>query len=255
MERKSSRGNPYHDEIGRFASADSYKTKSERSNAEYEERTRQRHNEFVQSGFFYETEIASADKEELDNIISRMRKDDRISDETYCRLFEKTVARERKLQRRHLLVWVDGVKDTKKFINWYVDENPEIKKEIPKYKDALKTVREFKDEGLYDISTQKKVSIDSGYLLTFHQNLSDSDAFGGYTDEEYAAMCAISAKELESKVYIRNYGYPEAAFICEDKARALFFAEKHNQESVYCYADDEFLTNTYYSKKTNPTRR
>ena len=48
--RKSSKGNPYHDELGRFTTSDGCKTRSERTPEEYEKRTRARKKQTLFNG-------------------------------------------------------------------------------------------------------------------------------------------------------------------------------------------------------------
>jgi len=74
--RKSSRGNPYHDELGRFASADKCKTKSERTASEYEERTNQRIQEkdISDLGAAYKKAVETGDHTEYEALSNEFTK-------------------------------------------------------------------------------------------------------------------------------------------------------------------------------------
>lgn len=244
--RRSSRGNPYHDRLGRFTTANGCLSISELSEAEYALRSETRF-----ALLSYESEIEGADERTLDDITDRMMSDSRLSVKDFFALYKKAQFRERDLKRREALVWVDGKEKTGEFIEWYISEYPTVKKEIPKYRGILSKIKEYNkaEYGTYDILTGKKTEL-NGYSVTFHQNSPE-----GYTDEEYAAMCAISKRELGSdSVYINCYGKPEVGFICKSKSLAMDFAVKHNQQSIYDSEKDETIPNKYWSRETNPIK-
>lgn len=252
--RRSSRGNPYHDVRGRFASADSFAVKSELSKEEYDIRSESR---FAVNE--YKSQISNADSlEALNEIYDKLIDDDRLTYEQIFSLYKQTQLKNRDLTRRKLLVLVDGPKQTREFIEWYKEEHPEIIEEIPKYMSVLDDIKRFHskypdaDNGTYDAVTGELVET-SGYSVTFHQNYRLDDLYGGYSDEDYAAMCAITKKEVKSdSVYIGYYGNPEVSFVCQDRDLAMAFAVQHNQKSIYDSERDEEIYNKYYSSSTNP---
>ena len=88
--RKSSRGNPYHDARGRFTTANSCLTVSQRTQEEYDERTVQRelkanHEKYIAE---YKQRIEKIhNQEELESIIDSARNDIGVSDVEYCDLY------------------------------------------------------------------------------------------------------------------------------------------------------------------------
>ena len=156
-------------------------------------------------------------------------------------------------------IQVDGPKGSKKFAEGYFKDHPEVKKEAKKYKGVLDKVKNFREQnpdaedGTYSATTGKRIDLTDGFCVTFHQNLKADDPFGGYTDEDYANMCAIAKNELGSDdVNIGFFGNPEVSFHCKDAKKAQKFAIEHNQHSVYNVADDDLWINPYYNRRTNP---
>ena len=159
---------------------------------------------------------------------------------------------------------VAGPLMSRECIESYVREHPEIIWEISDYLFAYDTVRTFAEKNpeaenynTYTV-TEDGYSVkemDSGYCVTFHQNLSENQPFDGYTAEEYAAMVAISLRELGTDdVNVGYFGNPEISFTCMDKEKALRFAIQHNQNSVYCVSTDETLENPKWDRNLNPIR-
>lgn len=156
---------------------------------------------------------------------------------------------------------VNGPKECKSFIKKAIKKYPGIDKEFPKYKGVLAKVRDFEknnpgaEDGTYDALTGKYKEVNSGHCVTFHQNLAIGDEFGGYDDDDYAAMCAIAMKELGAKeVNIGYFGNPEVSFVCEDEGVARDFARRHNQHSVYNAETGELWENPDWDEKTNPIK-
>lgn len=156
-------------------------------------------------------------------------------------------------------IQVGGPKASKGFIKEYLKKNPDIKKEVPKYKGVLERVKNFDkdhpgiEDGTYDAFTGESIDQKDGYCVTFHQNFAIGDEFGGYDDDDYAAMCAIGVKELGcDKPNIGRFGNPEISFNCKDFNKAKSFAIEHNQHSVYDVANDDLWINPYYDRKKNP---
>lgn len=152
---------------------------------------------------------------------------------------------------------IDGPAGTQAYIDTYMSAHPEVLSQTAQYKGVLAKVKNFTadEDGTYDAFTGEKKEITKGYCVTFHQNKSETDTFGGYTDEQYAAMCAIAVHELGADgVNIGYFGNPEVSFNCPDKATALKFAISHNQYSIYDAAKDELNKNPYYNMKTNPIK-
>ena len=159
-------------------------------------------------------------------------------------------------------VEVDGPKQSRSFVSEYLKRNPDVKKEIPKYMHVRDLVQNFtkrfphaENFNTYDATTGQKLDIQDGFCVTFHQNLTDSDTLGAYSDEDYAAMCAIAKKELGSdSVNIGYFGNPEVSFVCKDEKKAKEFAVKHNQNSVYNASTGKTLKNKKWNPETNPIR-
>lgn len=156
---------------------------------------------------------------------------------------------------------VSGPKGAKDYIARYIEAHPEIEKEAKKYRDVLQKVKNFEKEnpgapdGTYSATTGKMVADLPRYCVTFHQNLKENDPFGGYTDDDYAKMCAIAARELGSKdVYIGYFGNPEVSFSCNDKKKAIAFMKEHNQYSIYDSAAEREIKNPDYDRKHNPIK-
>ena len=151
---------------------------------------------------------------------------------------------------------------SKQFIENYVSQHPDIIWEFSKYADIYDLVQHFDEHypeaenyHTYNALTGELNDPDAGYCATFHQNLSEDDPFGGYTAEEYAAMCAITARELDTdQVNIGYFGNPEVSFTCMDKEKALRFSVRHNQSSIYCASTDETLMNPKWDRKLNSIR-
>ena len=161
-------------------------------------------------------------------------------------------------------VLVAGPKTSRQFIENYVRENPDVIWDIPEYLFMYDLVRSFTDRfpdaenyNTYTVTEDSYTvaEMSAGYCITFHQNLASDDPFGGYTPFEYAAMIAISMRELDAEgVYVGFFGNPEISFLCMDKEKALRFAVQHNQNSIYCVSTDETPENPKWDGSTNPIR-
>ena len=139
---------------------------------------------------------------------------------------------------------VKGPGESKKHIEAYLKAHPEAEKQIradaKKYGDALKRVKQFQKThpdagyGTYNMLTGELDNPSDGYCLTFHQNYKVGDEFGGYDDETYAMMTAVTKHELGSEdVYIGFYGNPEISFNCKNYQQAKKYCIEHNQHSIY----------------------
>ena len=156
---------------------------------------------------------------------------------------------------------VNGPKDSKRWAQKYAEQYPEVMKDASKYAPVMKNVMEFSknhpdiqdctcDALTGEIVPPEKIP---GYCVTFHQNFTEDDPYGGYTPEDYALMCAITKRELGTdSVYIGVYGNPEVSFPCKDLQKAMDFARIHNQETVYDPENDELIWNGEYDSKLNP---
>jgi len=157
---------------------------------------------------------------------------------------------------------VGGPKAAKQYLKDYFKKNPDVAKEVPKYMDVRRKVQDFlKDHpdaenfNTYDAETGEVKNISEGYCVTFHQNNTESDPLGGYSDEDYAGMCAVAMKELGADgVNIGYYGNPEVSFVCKDEKAAKEYAVRHNQESVYNASTGRTLHNKKYRQDLNPIR-
>jgi len=139
---------------------------------------------------------------------------------------------------------VRGPKDSKAYIHSYLKSHPKdrakIKKDAKKYANAMSMVKNFQKEhpnaeaGTYSASTGELVDVKSGYCVTFHQNYQIGNEYGGYDDETYAMMAAVTKHELGSEdVYIGYFGNPEISFNCKDYQKAKKFCIEHNQHSIF----------------------
>ena len=158
-------------------------------------------------------------------------------------------------------VEVSGPKASRKWMEGYFKEHPEVEKESAKYMDVRSKVDNFlKDhpnaENYKTYDTKGNVKeVKDGYCVTFHQNNTETDPLGAYTDEDYAKMVAIAMHELGAdEVNIGYYGNPEVSFVCKDEKTAKEFAVKHNQESVYNASTGRTLHNKKWDPNLNPIR-
>lgn len=161
-------------------------------------------------------------------------------------------------------VLVAGPQMSRQYIENYVREHPDIIWEINDYLFVYDLVQHFTEEypeaqnyNTYTVDENgyRVKEMDSGYCVSFHQNLSVDQPFAGYTPEEYAAMVAISLRELDTdEVNIGYFGNPEISFRCMDKEKALRFAVQHNQNSIYCVSTDETPVNPKWDGSLNPIR-
>ena len=118
----------------------------------------------------------------------------------------------------------------------------------------LKDHPDAENYNTYDTKGNVK-NIKDGYCVTFHQNNTETDPLGAYTDEDYAKMVAIAMHELGAdEVNIGYYGNPEVSFVCKDEKTAKEFAVKHNQESVYNASTGRTLHNKKWDPNLNPIR-
>lgn len=154
-------------------------------------------------------------------------------------------------------VEVDGPAETQTFIDNYMNSHPEVLAQAEQYNDILSTVKNFTadEDGTYDALTGEMKEVTKGYCVTFHQNKTATDVFGGYTDAQYAAMCAIAMHELDADgVNIGYFGNPEVSFTCDSPEKAMQFAIAHNQHSIFDAASGKIETNDYYNPATNPIK-
>lgn len=189
--------------------------------------------------------------------------------------------------KRHLVSWfsnndgiqVSGPKDCQKYIDKYKKEQwtqvglrqkhtgalKTLDQEALQYNNVKKDVANFekivKDkypgdkyhDGTYDAVTKEKINLTKGYCVTFHQNNAANDPLGGYTDKQYAQMCAISKQALGAKsVNIGYFGNAEVSFVCDSHQKAIQFAIAHNQQSIYNNARGTVEVNPFYNPETNP---
>ena len=159
-------------------------------------------------------------------------------------------------------ILVAGPTKSKEFIEAYVTEHPDIIWEFSKYLPVFELVQNFEtyypdveNYNTYNAMTGTLNNPETGFCVTFHQNLAADDPFGGYTDEEYAAMCAIAIRELDAEdVDIGYFGNTEVSFTCMDKEKALRFSVQHNQNSIYCASTYDTPVNPKWDSSLNPIR-
>ncbi len=160
-------------------------------------------------------------------------------------------------EKMHQLEDSYGLDDWKFEYRWS-GHNPHKSKCEKKICESIPDIHPFANEGIFDEKTGSKIDIKElkGYLVTFHQNESLANPYGGYSDEDYADMCAIAAHELETNnCCINSYeGYAIVSFICSDRAKSYMFAVQHNQHSTYDLGRDIVLINLFYDKSKNPMK-
>ena len=156
-------------------------------------------------------------------------------------------------------VKVAGPTKSREYTKSYIAKHPKVAKMAEKLKHVRSMVQNFAkdhpdaEEGTYSATTGKPVEDMKGFCVTFHQNLAKDDPFGGYTDDDYAEMCAVAMDELGcSDVNIGYFGNPEVSFTCEDPQKAMDFAIKHNQHSIFNTNNFKTMKNPYYRKSLNP---
>lgn len=161
-----------------------------------------------------------------------------------------------------------GPKETKKFLKKYAEEHGvDIEAEGKKYGKALDTVRDFekiapdKKDGTFSMNPPyKPQNISRGFSVTFHQNNTADDPFGGYDPETYGQMCAVAKRELSNDPdtyptkgpFIGHFGNPELSFVADDVDNALEFAVQHNQQSVWDNKAGLLMVNPFYKPDLNP---
>lgn len=230
--KKSSRGNPWHDAMGRFCHGP--EARVDTWGKPISDKQRQ------------EAVIISEKTKEEYQIQTQQRKNNYSW----------------KQANKEIKQIVEGSQKTKEYIKKYLKDNPEIENEKEKYSDVMGKVISFQENnpnaecGTYSALTGELVETE-GFSVTFHQNHSIKKPYDSYTAEDYAYMCAISKKELGSDdVYIGYFGNAEVSFVCKDKRKAMLFAIEHNQHSIYdSTADNEedaLIINPYYNPKLNP---
>ena len=158
---------------------------------------------------------------------------------------------------------VYGPRASRKFIDSYFKKHPEVKEDAKNFMDVMDKVKNFQadnpdaEDGTYSATTGKRIPDDelTGYCVTFHQNLSEDDPYGGYDAKTYAEMCAITKHALGAKdVYIGYFGNPEVSFSCDDLKTAMGFAVDHNQNSIWDSKKARTCFNPYYKKEANPIK-
>lgn len=180
----------------------------------------------------------------------------RTKDPNKQHLADKAMMRE---AMRTTSIAVNGPSETKAFVDDYIKKHPEVAEEAKKYKDVLENVKNFQknnpnaEAGTYSAVTGELVNPSSGFAVTFHQNKTANNPYGDYDSDTYAKMCAITKRETGSKdVYIGFFGNAEVSFNCSSPGKAMEFAVKHNQNSIYNCSRDETVYNKKYNRKTNP---
>ena len=155
-----------------------------------------------------------------------------------------------------------GPKGAREYIKNYLAGHPDVASQATKFMDVRRKVQDFlKDHpdaenfNTYDAETGQVKNITNGFCVTFHQNNTADDPLGGYSDEDYANLCAIACNELGAKgVNIGYYGNPEVSFECQDEEAAKRFAVEHNQQSIYNASTGRTLKNKQYRGDLNPIR-
>lgn len=142
------------------------------------------------------------------------------------------------------------------YISSYMKNHKGVLENSKQYKDVMDNVKNFSADHdcTVDAVTLKEKTYDDGYSLTFHQNKTETDHFGGYDSDTYAKMCAIAMHELNAPAADIGFfgGGPESSFNCKDRKTALRFAVAHNQHSVFNCADFETELNPFYDYGLNP---
>lgn len=154
---------------------------------------------------------------------------------------------------------VNGPKESKEYADRYIAEHPEVAKDVEKYKNVLRDVQNFQkdhpgaEDGTYSAVTGELVNPTGGFAVTFHQNLTKDNPYGGYDSDTYAKMCAVAKHQLGSEdVYIGFFGNAEVSFNCASKEQAMKFATEHNQHSIFDCTTFEVIVNKRYNPSTNP---
>lgn len=154
---------------------------------------------------------------------------------------------------------VNGPKEAKEYADRYIAEHPEVAKDVKKYKNVLNDVQNFQkdhpdaEDGTYSAVTGELVNPTGGFAVTFHQNQSIDNPYGGYDSDTYAKMCAVAKHQLGSEdVFIGYFGNAEVSFNCASKEQAMKFATEHNQHSIFDCTAFEVIVNKKYDPSTNP---
>lgn len=128
---------------------------------------------------------------------------------------------------------------------------------IPKHIGVLARIKKFainSADGTYDYETGEIVNLETGYMVTFHQNDENGNAYGRYTDEEYDLLTQKVFDEIGAdKIYIGVYNsVSEVSFCCKSKDKAKMIMHTYNQESIWDNSRKVPIINLKYDKRKNP---
>lgn len=149
-----------------------------------------------------------------------------------------------------------GPSGAKDYISNYMKDNKGVLAESKKYMGVMENTMRFSSDHdcTVDAVTLEEKNYDDGYSLTFHQNKTETEHFGGYNAETYAMMTAIAMHELNAPAPDIGYfgGGPESSFNCKDRKKAMKFAIAHNQHSIFDCATFITEENPFYDYSLNP---
>ena len=104
---------------------------------------------------------------------------------------------------------------------------------------------EAKEDGTYDIDSQKKISFNSGYQVSF-ETKSDS-----YSNEEYEEIAYKMALMSDNRVYLGVYdSTSEISFHFNDLELAKALSIVFNQYSIWDWSKNDEIRNSYYKEKS-----
>lgn len=130
-------------------------------------------------------------------------------------------------------------------------------------KDVIKTLKTYagKPEGTYDYKTGEPVSLNDGYMVTFHQNEPDENGhykshYGRYTEEEYDKLTNDFAQKNNAEVFVGVFDdEPEISFKVKTREQAKRLAIENNQKSYWNNKKGrEWQNKKHYDKTKNPMR-
>ena len=126
--------------------------------------------------------------------------------------------------------------------------NPNIYKDnYTNVKDKLKEAKGLED-GTYDFVTLKPLSFDKGYEVSFETYAKNSENY--YSDEEFDNIVFKLSSLFGINANLGVYGgFPQISFYFEDKNMSLAIAALFNQQSVWDWANNNIILNTFHQPK------
>ena len=137
-------------------------------------------------------------------------------------------------------LYIVGLSGTNPILGVYKDNYTNVK-------DKLKEAKGLED-GTYDFVTLKPLSFDKGYEVSFETYAKNSENY--YSDEEFDNIVFKLSSLFGINANLGVYGgFPQISFYFEDKNMSLAIAALFNQQSVWDWANNNIILNTFHQPK------